>query len=230
MEDQPPCTICLRSRGFAVPVLISPLVHGRPAPGIPRTCADPAVPPVSLQSSNPRIQAWMRGFATEASTIGIRSLHSTLVNTAPDAWNLKAPVNVGDVQFLWRPMTNTVRLELADPVSGSRESGVGWVGAYALCAVEADADLWAEVTVSSGASGGKFEVQFYLDGKELWDLRLGRETWSPKRLPLRMNHGRHFLLVAARDRRTVPDVFIAIRELGRSSGGRVRPVAPKTHQ
>jgi hypothetical protein len=153
---------------------------------------------------------------------------STLVNTAPDAWNLKAPVNVGNVQFLWRPMTNTVRLELADPVSGSRESGVGWVGAYALCAVEADADLWAEVTVGSGAPGGKFEVQFYLDGKELWDLRLGRETWSPKRLPLRMNQGRHFLLVAARDRRTVPDVSISIRELGRSSGGRVRPVAPKS--
>jgi hypothetical protein len=151
---------------------------------------------------------------------------STLVNTAPDAWNLKAPVNVGNVQFLWRPMTNTARLELTDPVSGSRESGVGLVGAYALCAVEADADLWAEVTVSSGAPGGKFEVQFYLDGQELWDLRLGRETWSPKRLPLRMNQGRHFLLVAARDRRTVPDVSISIRELGLPSGGRVRPVAP----
>ena len=153
---------------------------------------------------------------------------STLVNTAPDAWNLKAPVNVGNGEFPWRPMTNTARLELTDPVSGSRESGAGLVGAYALCAVEADADLWAEVTVGSGAPGGKFEVQFYLDGKELWDLRLGRETWSPKRLPLRLNLGRHFLLVAARDRRTVPDVSISIRELGLSSGGRVRPVAPKT--
>jgi hypothetical protein len=153
---------------------------------------------------------------------------STLVNTAPDAWNLKAPVTVGNGEFFWRPVTNTARLELTDPVSGSRESGVGLVGAYALCAVEADADLWAEVTVSSGAPGGKFEVQFYLDGKELWDLRLGRETWSPKRLPLRISEGRHFLLVAARDRRTVPDVSISIRELGLPSGGRVRPVAPKT--
>jgi hypothetical protein len=153
---------------------------------------------------------------------------STLVNTARDAWNLNAPVNVGNGEYLWRPMTNTVRLEWTDPVSGSRESGAGWVGAYALCAVEADADLWAEVTVGSGAPGGKFEVQFYIDGQELWDLRLGRETWSPKRLPLRLNQGRHFLLVAARDRRTVPDVSISIRELGHSSGGRVRPVAPKT--
>ena len=153
---------------------------------------------------------------------------STLVNTARDAWNLEAPVNVGNGEFPWRSVTNTARLEWIDPVSGSRESGAGLVGAYALCAVEADADLWAEVTVGSGAPGGKFEVQFYLDGKELWDLRLGRETWSPKRLPLRLNQGRHFLLVAARDRRTVPDVSISIRELGHSSGGRVRPVAPKT--
>ncbi len=153
---------------------------------------------------------------------------STLVTTAPNTWKLKAPVTVGNEEFLWRPITNTARLEFTDPVSGSRESGAGWVGAYALCAVEADADLWAEVTVSSGAPGGKFEVQFYLDGKELWDLRLGRETWSPKRLPLRMNPGRHFLLVAARDRRMVPDVSISIRELGRSSGGRVRPVASKS--
>jgi hypothetical protein len=153
---------------------------------------------------------------------------STLVTTAPNTWKLKAPVTVGNEEFLWRPITNTARLEFTDPVSGSRESGAGWEGAYALCAVEADADLWAEVTVSSGAPGGKFEVQFYLDGKELWDLRLGRETWSPKRLPLRMNPGRHFLLVAARDRRMVPDVSISIRELGRSSGGRVRPVASKS--
>ncbi len=153
---------------------------------------------------------------------------SALVATARDSWDLAAPVKVGNVEFLWRPITNTARLELTDPVSGSRESGAGWVGAYALCAVEADADLWAEVTVGSGAPGGKFEVQFYLDGKELWDLRLGRETWSPKRLPLRIDQGRHFLLVAARDRRTVPDVSISIRELGLPSGGRVRPVAPKT--
>jgi hypothetical protein len=152
---------------------------------------------------------------------------STFVNTARDAWNLETPVKVGNVEFPWRLITNTARLELTDPVSGSRESGVGWMGAYALSAVEADADLWAEVTVSSGAPGGKFEIQFYLDGKELWDLRLGRETWSPKRLPLRMDQGRHFLLVAARDRRTVPDISLSIRELGSFSGGRVRPVSPK---
>ena len=183
---------------------------------------------VSWQESIPvgtgAIQEWrvLGPFAADAMAA------STLANTARDAWNLQAPVKVGNAELFWRSITNTSRLKLSEPVPAGQELGTGMVGAYALCAVEADADLWAEVTVGSGAPGGKFEVQFYLDGKELWDLRLGRETWSPKRLPLRMNQGRHFLLVVARDQRVVPDVSISIRELGLPSGGRVRPVAPNT--
>jgi hypothetical protein len=104
----------------------------------------------SISVGSGAVHEWLVAGPFPADTLAA----STLVNTVPDAWKLKAPVTVGNEEFLWRPITNTARLEFTDPVSGSRESGAGWVGAYALCAVEADADLWAEVTVSSGAPGG----------------------------------------------------------------------------
>jgi hypothetical protein len=93
-----------------------------------------------------------------------------------------------------------------------------------LASFVAGQDLWAELTAATGAPGGGLEIQVHLDGRELWDLRLGRETWSPKRLPLKVSQGRHWLLVTGRARRTAPDISLSIRELGVPTGGRIHPV------
>jgi hypothetical protein len=63
------------------------------------------------------------------------------------------------------------------------------------------------------------ELQFFLDGQELWDLRLGRESWSPKRLPMKLPQGRHVMLVRAQDKNALPEVHLRIRELELPSDG-----------
>ncbi|MGA2066576.1 MAG: DUF4038 domain-containing protein [Thermoguttaceae bacterium] len=70
------------------------------------------------------------------------------------------------------------------------------------------------------------ELQFYLDGSELIDLRMDRDTWSPKRQPLNVGKGRHLMLVAAGNENAAPDVLLAVREIGTPAGGHVRPVSP----
>ncbi|NIP93937.1 MAG: hypothetical protein GWO24_10980 [Akkermansiaceae bacterium] len=68
------------------------------------------------------------------------------------------------------------------------------------------------------------EIQVFLDGVELPDLRLGHETWSPKRLPLAIEPGHHVMTITTRYDDRPPEMEIAIHELGRVAGGNLRPV------
>ena len=150
----------------------------------------------------------------------------SFVKTLPGKWDFSKPVKFGAVECRWHRVTGAAPLPLAKhapaPVSAK-----GIVGAYALCALEADSDVWVELTADSPTGG---ELQFYLDGSELMDLRMGRETWRPKRLPLKLTKGRHFILVVGRNESAAPGVSLAVRELGDPAGGHLRcvlPTAPK---
>jgi hypothetical protein len=99
-----------------------------------------------------------------------------------------------------------------------------------VTAIEARTAAWVELTASLGGPGRRHELQFLLDGRELQDLRLGRETWSPKRLPFRLKEGRHVILVVARSGDELPEVSLEIREMDDRGGGRIYPVAPWTRK
>lgn len=145
--------------------------------------------------------------------------------TRAGAWRLDEPVDLGpDGPWTWRSVPRTHRLDPSGLPGGIAATPDGIVGAFMLASFVAGQDLWAELTAATGAPGGGLEIQVHLDGRELWDLRLGRETWSPKRLPLKVSQGRHWLLVTGRARRTAPDISLSIRELGMPTGGRIHPV------
>jgi len=146
----------------------------------------------------------------------------------PDQWDFTKPVNLGGKEINWVPVTDAMPLVLSKYIqtpSNAVKNEI--IGAYALCVLEADTDLWIELTANHHPSEyNSFELQFYLDGEELKDLRLGRETWSPKRLPLRITKGRHIMLVSAHEKNEPTYVSLRVRELGVPSGGHIKIVMP----
>lgn len=143
-----------------------------------------------------------------------------------DQWRWDQPVRFGETARAWEQVSGAAALEFWRRFPGSTNRGSGTIGAYAVAVIEADAGAWVEWTAAMGGPGSRQELQFYLDGRELLDLRLGRETWSPKRLPFFLARGRHAILVAARGRDQLPEVSLSVRELDDNGGGRVRPVRP----
>jgi len=144
----------------------------------------------------------------------------------PDQWLWDQPVAFGDTGRAWQRATNAPVLEFWKAFPEPKERPKGTHGAFAVAIFEADRDVWVEWTASLGGPGSRHELQFHLDGRELFDLRLGRETWSPKRLPMFLGKGRHVVLVTARSRDQLPGASLSIRELDENGGGRVRPVPP----
>ena len=149
------------------------------------------------------------------------------VATRPAQWDFSAPVTLGGQPRPWLRVEGSTTLELARRVEGA--TGVGkddLVAAYAACVLECDADVWVEFEARHDGPRNTHDIQFYLDGEERPDLRLGRESWSPKRLPLKLSAGRHVMLVDARDKAGPPPFSLAVRELGNAAGGHVRLRTP----
>jgi hypothetical protein len=137
-------------------------------------------------------------------------------------WDFEKPERIGNEMFHWKPVADARPLDftkhLVMPMNLAKDEVVC---AYAVTVVDASDDLWIEWTATYQGPGNSHELQFYLDGAELPDLRLGRESWSPKRLPMKIAKGRHTMLVSAQDKKTPPNVLLSIRELGTPSGGRI---------
>ncbi|MFM8418706.1 MAG: hypothetical protein ACKOEQ_01105 [Verrucomicrobiota bacterium] len=149
------------------------------------------------------------------------------VGTRPAQWDFSVPVTLGGQPRPWLRVEGSTTLELARRVEGA--TGVGkddLVAAYAACVLECDADVWVEFEARHDGPRNTHDIQFYLDGEERPDLRLGRESWSPKRLPLKLAAGRHVMLVDARDKAGPPPFSLAVRELGNAAGGHVRLRTP----
>ena len=148
------------------------------------------------------------------------------LNTPSDRWDWEKPVRIGSGDQWWRRITGSGNLEFARLHPRPPGGKPILRAAYAVTAIEARTAAWVELTASLGGPGRRHELQFLLDGRELQDLRLGRETWSPKRLPLRLKEGRHVILVVARSGDELPEVSLEIREMDDRGGGRIYPVAP----
>jgi len=156
------------------------------------------------------------------------SLEASFITNRVRQWRWDQPVRFGANEKSWQRVegVSPIGLEKWFPTPSNQQAGT--MGAFAAAAVQADAGVWVEWTAGLGGPGSRRELQFFLDGKELFDLRLGRETWSPKRLPMYLSQGRHVILVVARTRDQLPEVSLSIRELDDNGGGRVRPVVPWT--
>lgn len=140
------------------------------------------------------------------------------------------PVRLGETEKSWQRVEGASPLGFGEWVPIPTNRPAGSVGAFATAAVQSDAGVWVEWTAALGGTGSRQELQFFLDGRELFDLRLGRETWSPKRLPMFLSQGRHVILIQARARDQLPEVSLSIRELDDKGGGHVQPVAPWIHK
>ncbi|MFM7102838.1 MAG: hypothetical protein ACKO3N_16900, partial [Verrucomicrobiota bacterium] len=149
------------------------------------------------------------------------SADPALFTRRPDQWRWDEPVRLGPAELPWRRMAGTGSLDLGGQFSAPPGASPGTLGALAVAVVEAETALWVEWIAALEGSGGRPELQFHLDGKELFDLRMGRETWSPKRLPFYLGPGRHVMLVTARGRGRLPGVSLEVRELTEQGGGRV---------
>jgi parallel beta-helix repeat protein len=148
------------------------------------------------------------------------------LSNRPHQWNFSTPVRIGDQDLDWKQVTSPSPLALSTYIktpSNMRANEV--VGAYALCEFEVDTELWIEWTAIRDGSSTSQELQFFLDGQELWDLRLGRESWSPKRLPMKLPQGRHVMLVRAQDKNALPEVHLRIRELELPAGGHIQIIS-----
>ena len=144
-------------------------------------------------------------------------------------WRWDQPLRFGETEKSWQRVAGTPALDFWKWFPSPTNRSPGSLGAFATTAIESDAGAWVEWTAGLGGPESRRELQFFLDGRELFDLRLGRETWSPKRLPMFLGQGRHVMLVIARSRDQLPQVTLSVRELNDDGGGRVRPVAPWTH-
>ena len=148
------------------------------------------------------------------------------VSTRPGGWNWEKPMALANGNARWQRVARTPSLEFSSLFPRPEGNPRVARAAYAIATLDSMAETWVELVAGLGGPGSRHELQFYLDGRELQDLRLGRETWSPKRLPFFMGKGRHVILVVARSRDHLPGVTFSVRELDDHGGGRVRPVAP----
>lgn len=143
-----------------------------------------------------------------------------------DAWSWDQPVRFGNAERPWLRVTGQSPLVFPGWSLPPTNRPPAKIGGLAATAFESDEAAWVELTAGLGGDASRQELQVFLDGRELPDLRLGRETWSPKRLPLFLGKGRHVILVMARSRDRLPEVLLQVRELADTGGGRVRTVAP----
>ncbi len=171
-----------------------------------------------------------RGDFTEWQVVGPElpgeAVDPEILSRQADNWRWDRPVRFGSADRLWQRVTALPPLRFPDWTLPPTNRSSATIGAVAATALESDVSAWVELTAGLGGSGSRQELQFYLDGRELPDLRLGRETWSPKRLPLFLGKGRHTIVVVARSRDRLPEVSLRVCELEDTGGGRVRPVAP----
>ncbi len=157
------------------------------------------------------------------------NVEASFITNRAHPWRWDQPLRFGGTERSWQRVTGSSPLEFGKWIPTPTNRPAGSVGAIAAATIQADAGVWVEWTAGLGGPGSRRELQFFLDGRELLDLRLGRETWSPKRLPMFLGQGRHVILVVARTRDQLPEVSLSIRELDDDGGGRVRPVAPWAH-
>jgi hypothetical protein len=179
-----------------------------------------------LHAGTGTVKDWMV-VGTEAAASPV---DPAIFSRLPDQWRWDQAVRFGDVEKSWQRIPDTAALEFGKVFPAPTDREVGKRGAYAVAVVQADADAWVEWTAGLGGPGVGQELQFHLDGRELFDLRLGRETWSPKRLPMFLRKGRHVVLLTARSKGQLPEATLSIRELEDDGGGRVRPVSPWSGQ
>ena len=179
-----------------------------------------------LHAGTGTVKDWMV-VGTEAAASPV---DPTIFSRPPDQWRWDQAVRFGDAEKSWQRIPETASLEFGKIFPAPTDREVGKRGAYAVAVVQADADAWVEWTAGLGGPGSGQELQFHLDGRELFDLRLGRETWSPKRLPMFLRKGRHVVLLTARSKGQLPEATLSIRELEDDGGGRVRPVSPWSGQ
>ncbi|MBM3823902.1 MAG: hypothetical protein FJ404_13635 [Verrucomicrobia bacterium] len=156
------------------------------------------------------------------------TVEASLLTNRVQQWRWDQPVRFGANEKSWQRVQGVSPLAFDKWFPTITHLPAGTTGAFAAAAIQADAGVWVEWTAGLGGPGSRRELQFFLDGKEFFDLRLGRETWSPKRLPMYLSQGRHVILVVARTRDQLPEVSLSVRELDDNGGGRVRPVAPWT--
>jgi len=154
------------------------------------------------------------------------AVDASFITNRVHQWRWDQPVRFGANEKSWQRVEGVSPLAFGKWFPTPTNLPAGTTGAFAAAAIQADAGVWVEWTAGLGGPGTRRELQFFLDGKELFDLRLGRETWSPKRVPMFLSQGRHVILVVARTRDQLPEVSLSIRELDDNGGGRVRPVAP----
>jgi hypothetical protein len=126
----------------------------------------------------------------------------------------------------WKSVqTSGPRIRLVDHVpSTGGNSRNNPQRAHVACAFHAKKEIWAEIVAASHTGGYLPELQIFLDGVELPDLRLGHETWSPKRLPISIKPGPHVIMITTRYDQRPPEFEISVHELGRRSGGNIRPI------
>lgn len=154
------------------------------------------------------------------------TVEASLITNRVQQWRWDQPVRFGETEKSWQRVEGVSPLAFGKWFPTPTNPPAATTGAFAAAVIQADSGVWVEWTAGLGGPGSRRELQFFLDGKELFDLRLGRETWSPKRLPMFLSQGRHVILVVARTRDQLPEVSLSIRELDNNGGGRVRPVAP----
>ncbi len=154
------------------------------------------------------------------------AVEASLITNRVNQWQWDQPVRFGETVKSWQRVEDASPLAFERWLPSTTNKPAGSMGALAVAAVEADEATWVEWTAALGGPGSQRELQFFLDGHELFDLRMGRETWSPKRLPMQLARGRHVILVLARTRDQLPEVSLSIRELTDEGGGLVRPMAP----
>lgn len=151
----------------------------------------------------------------------------SFVTRRPADWDFSAPVKLGGEERSWRRVEGMTTLDwsrLVEVPAGVAKDEV--VAAYAASVIACEIDAWVEFTVHFDGPGNSHDIQFYLDGEERPDLRLGRESWSPKRLPMRLGGGRHVLLVSAQNKGAPPNVSVGVRELGNAAGGHLTVQTP----
>ena len=126
----------------------------------------------------------------------------------------------------WKSVqTSGPRIRLVDHVPSTEgNSRNNPQRAHVACAFHAKKEIWAEIVAASHTGGYLPELQIFLDGVELPDLRLGHETWSPKRLPISIKPGPHVIMITTRYDQRPPEFEISVHELGRRSGGNIRPI------
>gem|GEM_PF-1383492 len=170
------------------------------------------------------------GSVTDWLVIGTESertpVDPAVFSRLPGQWRWDQPVRFGATESHWQKVAGSRTLEFEKFFPASTNGATINRGAFAIAAVQVDGDAWVEWEAGLGGAGSRHELQFHMDGRELFDLRLGRETWSPKRLPMFLRKGRHVILVTGRTRDRMPEVTLSVRELDDHGGGRVRPVMP----